>query len=1753
MPYDSPWNGRRASNTLVIDMSEVGQEKRGPDTGTGPVGADPSPEGANPYATGGGGVTFERKVAVVYLARLLTGDTAVELGDNSCVVSVSFQQAPAFSVDDLVVTAARGGESEPWLTLALAVRRSPNIVKSDELAQELVRAFVHLMTNPPTDGTECRMGLVVAGPQRHAEELAELAGLAANQMAAPGLFDLVRTPNRFSAAIRRRLHHVEELVGRALLDLGGLQPDTAVVQRRVWQLLSNLTVLMPRLETTDETDWSTVTNTLIPVARHADLSSAAVLRDRLVALADDYTPTAARVDLSLLRRDTHHLLETTNRRHRQGWRALDHLHERALGSVRGEITSGDGTRRLRLDRSDAVAGFLETARAGEAVVVSGESGVGKSALALLSLTDAATADPDAVQALCINLRHVPSLTVEFEMILGSPLADLLSELSAPQRMLVVDGADAVNEGMTDAFGYLVDAARDSDVKVLAVTTFDSKQTVRAILAERFGAEVRDYVVEPVTDTEIEEIVDTFAELADLAVNTRSRELLRRLVVVDLLVRGGVSGVPLTDADAMNEIWSGLVRRHGRPDRGSPDVREQALLQLADVELSGDDRLDSLSMIDPDALEGLRRDGLLRSSVSDPFRIGPEFAHDELRRYTIARLLLADPEPTSKLSHAGAPRWALGAARLACQALLALPDSDARPLLGRFAALQVSFDALVEGGHSRRWGDVPSEALLRLSNPNPVFRDAWPDLRADDAAGLQRLARLVDQQLRDENGIVRPRHLERVVTLLLEDDTPWRSGDYAQDLLRDWLRGHIQEDTAAGDPLRILLRERLIRTCEVADHDLAERRKTEAVRRAARSPDETEGLRQMMERHKAMFTEIGVGGRRRRERPEVPREITTEIVLELLALLGPDLGDDGEEILLRVARDAPWHLNPVVEDSFAARAVTKHRRGLLADLTEAYYLDDEVDGSGFNDEGIRDHRRKTISEIFTRSAWYRGPFMTLFQTDFRSGVAVLNRLLNHAARVRVGILTRLDQSDSSIDPDALCSYQPTLKITGERRAYLGDLHVWMWYRGTGVGPEPCISALQALERVCDKLIKIGTPIRAVVATLLSGCKNLAMVGLVVALIVRHLESADRLLDPYFTEPLIWRYEFKRTTHEMSSIAASSKGIVRAERRGWSLRDAAIATGLRADEERAADLSTVGCALVANARREFGSGLEDEEAAGEVESGEAVDIQLATVRAWAASLDPGTYQGHEAPGGLYVQAVTPKEVAEVLEPSNRDLERAQEDPQLQYRYHIEPRSDNRQPVATEQLAADLVTVRELLDNPSLISAHDPWDTPALVAAAALEAHLLSGGELPVDTLIFAADTALRVGEGAAWPRPYEFEDTFFEQGADRSAARSLPLLLLPAASPLRATIESTDGTAIERVTAAGLNLARALVNEVRLHLARGLDPVWASPCSDDPCHHELALTIATETVRDCALGDWIPNTGRRRILVLDEPVGSALLDTADDSIISSRLDAAIRALAPAATAGICVSTRARALLMTLLAAQRRSLLSDERWADRRSSHTLVSARALLTLAEQGDDTALYTHIDAYADNSDLLGKLLRSLSAAAEETPERAATAQRIWPRVIRRVLELEDRGHLPFQDRHFGDMTVAALIPNLASEVAYLYREIQDKPILWWDPIAWQSEVEAWLLVAKGHASCVYQLINFLDTLGRDDQAATGLPWVAKLVLADPARIARRTNLLPSWLIEIRSAAAAAGLLSTWEQVVDALVVEGETRLAPYAE
>lgn len=1604
----------------------------------------------------------------------------------------------------------------------------------------------------PADGREHRLALVVAGSHGHTVEVAELAGLASNQMDSQGFFTLIQTPGKFRQALVTRLGHLKGLVAQALRVLGTSDHEDSLVQVRTWELLSRLSVLMPRVEEPDVSDWAHTRNSLVAVARGNDLAAAGRLLDRLEVLTAQYGPSAAVVDLTILRRDVDSLLEAGKWRHQQGWTAIGHLQEQAAAAVGDGIGAGGAGQALHLDRAGDGAAVVAAARSAAGTIVHGESGTGKSALVLEAVTGAAAADPCEMQAVFLNLRHLPEVSLDLVTALGCPLQALLGELSAPARLLVIDAADAALETRRATFAYLVSAARDSGVNVVAITAAEGWEVVRDLMAAQLGEEIADYRVSGLSNGQLEQITTQFPELGRLAANGRSRELLRRLVVVDLLVRSNMSALPLSDVDAMQQSWAGLVRRHEQRDHGLPDAREQVLLTLAARELSGGPAIELAGRLDAAAVGGLRQDGLLRAWAGNPWQVLPDFAHDEVRRYALARVLLANGDPAAALLAAGAPRWALPAGRLACQALLAQPDHPDNPLHGRLGRVQAAFDGLVAGGHGARWGDVAGEALLTLGDPGPLLTDAWAALRGQDAAGLGRLLRLVDQRHR-RDAFIDPVVAEPVVALLLDEAAPWQAGKKIARLLREWLAALVAQDSPEGNLLRVRMRERLAAACAEGQQRLDQEQEAAAAARAARTPEEIEEDRQLEERHRDLLGPV-IGRRRhaRRHRPPLPCELTDDTILELLALLGPDLGEVGEELLRRVARDEPWQLAPAVEQPLTGRALVGYRRGLLADLTEAYYLDEEEDGSGFHEDGVRDHHWR--GPITPLAAWYRGPFMPLFQNDLRGGVAVLNKILNHAALARARTLAGLGNPWAQVPADAAGRFKTELRISGASRIYAGDSHVWTWYRGTGVGPYPCMSALQALERFCDQLIAAGLPLDRIVALLLDGCENLAMAGLVVGLLVRHLDNAGTLLHPYLAEPAVWELEFARVVGESSPLAAGSDELAGPGRRKWTFLQVAAWLVVHADADRVGQLRSVGTQLIAAASQaepDVGDPGDDD---GEGGSRGVSSITLA--RRWAGALDRDQYHVSTENGSIYIQYAPPEDVQAALQPGNEDLERGREAMRLVWRYVLERRArpETAAPATPEALAADLKTARELLGDPSAASPVGLWDAPAAVAAAALEAHLLRGTSLPADLLEFAVETVLVIAEAVGQADQSGFEESYFEQGADRVAARALPLLLLPAAEALRDACGAEDGVSGKtRVTEAGTRLARASASEVRLYLARGLDPVWEAPCRPAPCHHEAAFGLAVESMRDCVLGGWDTAAQRRRILRVSDPVAGSLARVADDVVLIPRLDAAIRALGAAAARATCVQGQARELLMVLLGAQRRGLLASEHDLDDRGSHALVAARALLSLAAAGDEAPLREHIESYADNGTLLGSLLRALSAAAEETPSAAQTARQAWPGIITQVMGLITAGHHPFSDDYFGQVGLASVIPVAAYDWSFLYREIESAPIAWTDALAWRPAIEAWLEVAAGRAACVDSLIGLVRTLPAAGQAQTGLPWVTALVLADTGAIAGRSPLLSAWLIEIRSPADDAGMLDAWQELVDALVVAGDTRLAPYSE
>ncbi|MCU1417160.1 MAG: hypothetical protein JWP32_1334 [Schumannella sp.] len=1691
---------------------------------------------SSPYSTGGGGVTFERRVAVGYLAALATGATIAGI-NGTRVVEVAFQQAPLDAVDDLLVTTQPDGPSRARLTYAVGVRRRPALTRTDRDTEKLLADYL----TPAVGNEEHEYGLVVAGTQTAATQLAALAALA-RTTTRDAFFPLVGEPGRFQRAVRSRLDHLRDLVAGALASLGLPHSDDEVATA-TWTLLSRLTVLQPRYEEPDTSDWDQLLNSLQDVASNRDLAGARALRDRLEALAGTYAPQGATIDRSILLRDVHDLLATDLTPNDPGWAALQALDAGARATIRNTIGQSPDSAGLHLDRHDTLSALRKRLSEDGVLLVHGPSGVGKSALILAAIDGDIAAGE--TEALYLNLRQLPDSGLILDGLLGRPLRDLLRLMTAPRRWVVIDGADYLTESAQTAFGAVVQAARDAEVELVVVATDDAVQAVTADLGPT--STVIPVLIPGLDDDDLGRVSESNPGLSALFSTGRSKDLMRRPVIADLLVRANSSVEAVTEADAMAEVWRGLVRRHERGDRGAPDARDQTLRLLAEHALGRATDDQTLSRLDLGVVDRLRRDGILAPASATPWKRVPEFAHDQLRLYAVSQVLLAHADPAAELRADSAPRWTLPAARLAAQYLLAADDSAENPLADRFERLQASFDELSAAGSGERWADVPTEAILPLPASQQLLVPAWASLQADDGAGLRRIFRLIQQR-----HVVRAFVVERVaapvVAALLSEG--WPSGLHKEvaELIRSWLQALVIAGAPAGQPLRLLLRDRIVARVDAADAAAVESARATAAALAARTPEEIAEEEERRSRLPILSGPIGFERRRRgKARAYLPRELTDDTVVEQLGLLGPDLGTAGEGLLRRIAENAPWSLEHAVETPVAGRAIASYRPAFLVEIAEAYYIDDvhpEDDDFGWDEheEGVRDHGHGSWGLPF--SSPYRGPFLVMFQTDFRGGVSFLIRMLNHAALCRVKSFRGYRDEGDPVERNSV-----TLSVSGSPRRYIGDANVWLWYRGGGVGPYPCMSALQALELAVDQFIAAKVPVNRIVKLLMPDCENLAMPALVVGILERHLEQAGDLLDRYLSEPEIWHLEFGRMIQERSGMVGKSEGIAEPERRLWTFREAAMMLALRADPERIAELDAVADLLEQRARDEF-----------EVDDADldrASREYLASVTGWASSLRRDTWQTTATDGGVIIEGTVPDAVEQILQPGRDQSQLSSHAYGLINRYDFARHSLAGPPMVDQsQLITDVGLARKIAEAEEfdeLVGVQ----AVAAVACTLVERRYRRDTAVDLDDLTWAGQVLLEVAEAyAIRPASDAWSFSYFAHDADISASRSVALLLAPEAGQLVGELADSPAEALTRVMSANRWAATHASLDDRMAWARSLDAIWSQEpveLPDGKNSHDFLIGLIETSLRGCVLGPWSGKTQRRRAGRLNGPLLAHLASVDPKLVVSERLLPGIRALHVLATQAGERGERANLLLVQLLRTYTAARLSHDHTPQHSRTDMVTVARALLTLHENGQPEMLSQQLEAVIDRNDLLDEFMDALGAVGEENAWAGSIVAEVWPLLMDQALDLMDRGRSPMGDGFLAARGIASLIPNPTYDNQFLVRELDSTPMVWIEFGSIAPHVARWVPYAAGHRECVDQLVGMLRLATADEQVVLGVPWMEALVAANPAAIAGYTYLLSSWLHDIAPTARSSMENAAWQRIVDQLLVAGEERVADLAD
>ncbi|MFK0235331.1 hypothetical protein [Streptomyces vinaceus] len=741
--------------------------------------------------------------------------------------------------------------------------------------------------------------------------------------------------------------------------------------------------------------------------------------------------------------------------------------ERSLRRVPGTLRIGLD-QELAVDRPGVLTGLVEALvsdRSEEVIIVRGAPGVGKSALVLRAVDELRDR---SVQVLAASLPALAPYAGGLAELVAAALDRDGSAPGKPTRsgVLVLDGSEAAQEGFDDLTTEAVDAALSMGLLPVLVSRDDAAEMLRDLVTRAGHRGVAETSVPPLDDREIDDVLRAAPHLAQMADDNRSRWLLRRLKIIDLLLRstgrGGVLPARLrSEADVYRHVWFALVLNNGVQLSAGLEAgaRGRTLATLAEARLTGRRPPE----VPGPALVSLRSDGILAPLDEVSTVSGEEhaFSHDLLRDFATTRRLLLDDG--FLLLQGTGPRWAVHAARIYCQERL-WPDLDAPGgFLTRWNRTRQQFVRLAER-HGARWEDVLWEAVLSAD---------W----CSDA-----LSALTEEFLRE------PSLLNSMLRCTLQRFGDGRSCDpLVAGPVVEWIIRHTsvlsRPRAESGDEV-VLAWLRGLFLQEALGPDIAKHRKVRALLRDA------------------MLRDV----------PEFP----SDAYIEALALLGAERAGTGASLLRKLARSRPASLMPAVERTEAASCLAMTDPDLLVELASAYYLPHPDRPGRF----IGRTRRRRMGEheflgspTHSRADWARGPFLCLLQAAPEHGLRLIEAVVT-------GTLKEL--STTADEPGVTADFLGT-----GPRCYAGTSRSWYWYQGALDGHQPCMSALMALERWLEREIARGAcTVPSAARLVLAWVGTLAGLGLAYGLLLRHLDTITDELDEFLAVPLIWELEIGR---------------------------------------------------------------------------------------------------------------------------------------------------------------------------------------------------------------------------------------------------------------------------------------------------------------------------------------------------------------------------------------------------------------------------------------------------------------------------------------------------------------------------------------------------------------------------------------------------------------------------------------------------
>lgn len=585
------------------------------------------PSTTNPVSTGGGGTFFEQHVDALFLALLLVRAPLPILKD--CQAEEVHLQAGhlGWKTDDVLVVAIRPDGLRR--RLVAQVKRQFTISEMNEACKKAFGDFWADFSSSDFDPDNDRLALVtLRGTNLLLDGFNSLLDCARASTSAEDFTRRLQVDGYLSKIARGHAKTIRKILGDG---------DAPPTDEQFWRFMSVLHVVSFDLNTASAQAEAWIKTLLAATATGGDpLAVAEASWRELLTLAGAGMPTAASYRHERLPEALRNWHQPIDTRSAEVIRALSDHSSVTLDGIKTTI----GTT-VEIARDALTNQVLDALNENQVVLISGPAGFGKSTVAKTCIK---LLDRDLY---CMAFRAEEFATSHIDQTLQQTQArvngaELLGILAGQSRKLVlVDSVERLLEAsVRDAFADLLNLARkDRSLRLLITCRDYSLETVSSALFGQAGLALKVIEVPPLADDELDQVLAAVPHLANALQHEDLKRLLRSPYLLDKAAQmdwSDTQDLPTNEREFRRRCWGELVRRSAVAMGGMPQRRERVFEEVALRRARELRPFVAVEDLDTDALESLRKDGLIVYSPEASSMAAP--GHDVLEDWAIIQWL-----------------------------------------------------------------------------------------------------------------------------------------------------------------------------------------------------------------------------------------------------------------------------------------------------------------------------------------------------------------------------------------------------------------------------------------------------------------------------------------------------------------------------------------------------------------------------------------------------------------------------------------------------------------------------------------------------------------------------------------------------------------------------------------------------------------------------------------------------------------------------------------------------------------------------------------------------------------------------------------------------------------------------------------------------------------------------------------------------------------------------------------------------------